>query len=405
MKKWLSKIFGILLVLYCVGVIIDISKHKNIYQWDFLSCYYSTKAYEAGLNPYDANTVSEISGKKSFAYDYPPITLYFFKIFTKLDYNSAFDAYLILKCVLLAGLILLWRNVFLNKQTDFIFYLLCLLAFDTTIYIDLRAGNPCTIEQFMIWLALFFYLKRKYTFFCIAAIAAAIFKIQPIFFLFLLLFIEDKNKYKYLIGSFCAFGAIFLATYLFEPNLFSNFITVAVGTTEENGIFNPSTFSFAQDLLQTLSKITGIVILNKAYLILYLIIVTPVLLASRLAYISIKNLKIKDEEKWKWIIFLMCFVYALICPRFMNYSYIIIIVPAYFVIKRASCIKPNTLLSIFTTMFIVYLTFPIFVSIPGSKTVAYFFWNYYPLTAAYCLWGLFLCEISSHHKAIQTPAS
>ena len=390
MKKLLSKIFGTLLVLYCVNIIIDISNHKDIYQWDFYGYYHCAKAYEAGLNPYDTDTVSQMVRKSVFPYVYPPITLFFFQIFTKLDYNFAFYAYLILKCVLITGIIFLWRNVFLNKKTDLLFYLLCLLSFNATIYLDLRSGNISMFEQFMIWLGLFCYLNRKFTLFCITTIAAAIFKIQPILFLFLLLFIENKNKYKYLIGSFFAFGMIFLATYLFEPHLFSNFIANALNTTKEQGIINPSTFSFTRELLQALSKITGVAVFSKAYLIFYLIMITVIISASWVACISITNLKIQDKQKW--IIFLICFVYSLICPRFKDYSYIILIVPAYFIIKRVSCIRPYVLLFIFMIISAIYIT------LPGLKITVYFFWNYYPLIVSYCLWGLYLREISLLHK-------
>jgi hypothetical protein len=389
-KKLLSKVFGTLLVLYCAGIIIDISNHKDIYQWDFYGYYHCAKAYEAGLNPYDTDAVSQMVQNPVLPYVYPPITLFFFQIFTKLDYNFAFYAYLILKCVLMTGIIFLWRNVFLNKETDLLFYLLCLFSFNATIYLDLRSGNISMLEQFMIWLALFFYLNRKFTFFCITTIAAAIFKIQPILFLFLLLFIEDKNKYKYLIGSFFVFGMIFLATYLFEPHLFSNFIANALNTAKEQGIENPSTFSFTRELSQSLSKITSVSAFSKAYLIFYSIIIMVVISVSWLAYISITNLRIQDEKKW--IIFLMCFVYSLICPRFKDYSYIILIVPTYFTIKRVSCIKPYILLFIFTVISAVYVT------LPGLKIIVYFLWNYYPLIVAYCLWGLYLCEISHLHK-------
>lgn len=389
MKKLLSKILIALLVLYSAGLIIDISNHKDS-QWDFNGYYYCAKAYEAGLNPYDTNAVYQITHRPSFPYVYPPITLFFFKIFTILDYNSAFYAYLALKCILMSGIIFIWRNVFLNKETGLLFYLLCLLSLNTPIYHDLLSGNISMFEQFLIWLGLVYYLNSKYTLFCIAIIAASIFKIQPIFFLFLLLFIEDKNKYKYLIGSFTAFGMILLATYLLEPHLFSNFIANALNSAKEQGMLNPSTFSFARDLLQLLSKITGAAVFGKAYLIFYLIIITVIIYASRLAYISITNLKIQDKKKW--IIFLMCFVYALICPRFKDYSYMILIVPAYFIIKRVS-FKPYVLLFIF-----IILPTSYYVSLPVFTDISRFLWDYSPLIVSYCLWGLYLREMSLLHK-------
>lgn len=69
-------------------------------QWNFRASYFSTKASEAGLNPYNNRDVNRVnrSGYSIPAwltYPYHPITLNYFKLFTKFEYNEALRIYLI----------------------------------------------------------------------------------------------------------------------------------------------------------------------------------------------------------------------------------------------------------------------------------------------------------------------
>ena len=376
----LTKLLGFSLVLYCAIIIMGFISRPNIYQGDFYGYYHCAKAYGLGLNPYDAK-ITEIA---IFPYVYTPFSLYFFQIFTQLNYDLAFLFFLILKLILVAGLIYLWRNKFLDKKADLFFYLFCLLAFNSTFYLDLKAGNVSLIEQSMIWLAFFCYLRRKLFYFCALIMAAAIFKIQPIFFLFLLLFSDEKNKYQYLAGSLAAFGIILLLQFILSPELFSCFIANAIHTTHERGIINPSTFSLIRDLCQQTLRISNVSLLNKIALAIHFVVACTILYVSRSAFARIKSLK--DEDKNKWIIFLACLCYALINVRFKDYSYILLILPTYFIIKTVRINSAGLLL------FIASIS-AANVTLPGAPVVAQFFWNYYPLFVAYLVWGLYLNEL------------
>ena len=87
-KDLLNKAFIILIFLYFVGIVINLSVHMKKYQWDFYACYQSTKAYEQGINPYDTNAVSAMAKEPILAYVYPPIILFFFQVFTKSSFLS-----------------------------------------------------------------------------------------------------------------------------------------------------------------------------------------------------------------------------------------------------------------------------------------------------------------------------
>jgi hypothetical protein len=398
MKKDLAnKVLIFLLAIYCVGVVIHIAIHSNRYQWDFYGYYQCAKAYELGIDPYDANAVSAMAQRPVLSYVYPPLTLIFFKIFAKIDYGSAFHIFLILKCFLVIGIIALWRYAFFNKQVDSIFYIVCLLGFNSAIYLDLRAGNVSILEQFLIWLALACYLKRKYVYFCALIIMAAIFKLQPIALLFLLLFISDRSRFKYLMASFTAFGTVLFLQYFSKPLLFLSFLTNATHTLIERGITNPSTFTFIREMVRGSTGFTNIVSLNKISFIFYLFTGSAIIFVSCSAYRRLKYAEVHDKEKQ--VIFMGSLIYALISLRFKDYSFILLIPAAYYAIKSIPTTTAYMLSAVAVSLSAVHVT------LPGLNTIIYFLWNYYPLVITYCLWVFYLWGFYSSIKKTKILSS
>lgn len=386
-KKFFRRLVAALLLLYCIYIVIYISIRSDGYQWDFKTYYYAAKAYAAGLNPYNCNVLSQMTGaSKYLEYPYPPVTLLLFRPFIAEDYKTASSLFLYFKCLLLAGLIYLWKRGFLKKEADLLFYILCLFAFNFVIYIDIRAGNINILEQFMIWLAFYFYLKRRQLLFCTFILIAASFRIMPVLFLFLLWFLEDKKKYIYFCSSVIIFLIYLVIQYASAPHLFTGFLNNAlINLNYERGIVNPTTFTLTKDLFQILADKTGINVPNAFQLALVSVITITIILITRLAYIALKSANIKDKEKV--ILFLSCLVYALIQPRFKDYHYILLIVPAYFIMKRASYVKA------YPFIFIITVLSSHDIAPPGFNASRYFLWEYYALITAYFVWGLYLYEI------------
>jgi len=76
-------------------------------------------------------------------------------------YKSAFHIFLIAKCILLTGLIYFWKREFIKTNAYALFGLFCLFAFNSAVYRDLIAGNINLVEQVLLWLAFFFYMKHR----------------------------------------------------------------------------------------------------------------------------------------------------------------------------------------------------------------------------------------------------
>ncbi len=389
-KKLLEKLAIVALLLYCLGLIIKISTHDD-YQWDFWIYYNSARAHAAGLNPYEVEALSQITpGPMRNCFAYPPLALYFFRPFTALDFITASYLFLFLKCLLSIGLIYLWKKEFLQEKVDALFYFFCLLAFNATIYIDLGAGNISIIEQFLLWLAFAFYLKRRWLLFSVFVVIAASFKLVPILFLGLLWFADEKKKYWYFAGGGLAFGVTLLASYIVAPTLFVEFVRDSVGRADwERGIVNPSSLAFFREAHDLLAAKFGIVASPKILRALFLVLVATVLSATWKAYVALKPVHEKHNEKT--LIFLACLVYALVLPRFKDYSYIILIPPAYFILKKMG--EGKATLLILATL--IYPPNPVggILPLPGFDLLARLFSSHYPLLMAYGVWGLYLYDI------------
>ena len=384
-KELFKKLIVSLLLLYSISVLVYILTHSDQYQWDFKIYYYAAKIYAAGLNPYDKITLAQTTqSPTNFPFVYPPVTLFFFQLFSLVDYNTAFYLFLTFKSILLIGLIYLWRKEFL-VEIDLLFYFFCLLAFNSAIYLDIRAGNISILEQFIIWLGLFFYLKRKLLLFCLFILIAAVYKIVPILLLFFLWFSKEKNRHIYFIGSFILFLLIMLISYMASPLLFVGFVSNASTRLEESGVVNPSTLQLIKDSFELLAYKTGIVVPNGAQFLLYFVVIGIVLFVTWRAFIVLQSVKVRDKERIE--LFLACLVYALILPRFKDYSYIFLLVPTYFIIKKDHYIKAYPFLFIITILSVHNIT------LPGFDIIFNFLWRYYPLIVAYGVWSLYLYEI------------
>jgi len=397
-KKISEKLAIVALLVYGAGIIFNISRHDD-YQWDFWIYYNSVRAHAAGLNPYEASSLSQIVGspmRNCFAY--PPLALYFFRPFIYLDFATASYLYLFLKCLLLSGLLYLWKKEFLQDKADTLFYFFCLLAFNAAIYIDFAAGNVSLLEQFLLWSAFAFYLKRRWLLFSLCVVAAASFKLVPILFLGLLWFADEKKRYWYFAGGCAGFGIMLLASYLVAPTWFVEFVQDSVGRADwEHGLLNPSTLSFIRDAHDLLAAKFGIVISLRILRALFLALAAIVLLISYRAHTALRPVFQKHNEKV--LIFLACLVYALILPRFKDYSYILLIPPAYFILKKLGEIKATLLLG----LTVLYLPNPMggILPLPGFEVLTKLVTNYFPLLMAYGVWGLYLYDILI--RSAQTP--
>ncbi len=388
-----KKIFGIvglvLLLVYFLTLVLHISANFDQYQWDFRTHRKAGEIFASGLDPYDSSILFP-QAQTSFLYNYPPVTLYFYRFFALFDYKSAFHIFLIAKCILLIGLIYFWKREFIKTSSYALFCLFCFFAFNGAVYRDLIAGNINLVEQILLWLAFFFYIKHRLILFCMFCLLAASFKMTPTFFLVLLLLADDKKKYQYFVCSGFAFFAYLLVQYIIVPDMFTSAIRNAFAVVSERGTVVPSTFTLLSDVFQWLSENAGLAIPPAIQIVILAVFVAAVVLLTYKAHARLKSAKMENRQMLE--VFLVCLVYALIHPRFKDYAYILLIVPAYYIIVSNRFTKANPFV-----FFLAILVYPPFI-IPGTEIIFMFFWKYYALIVAYVIWGMYLYEIFSSGK-------
>jgi len=391
MHRRYLKIFLISLMLaYASFLMGSILTNPQNYQNDFKVYYYSARAYYAGLNPYDSNDVSLVAPVPiNHKFIYSPAVLFLFSFLSNVEYTSAFYLFLGFKCLALAGLILLWKNSFLPKGSDPAFYLFCLLAFNGSLYIDIAAGNISIIEQLILWLAFYFLIKNRFAQFCILIVFASLFKVTPILFLFLLLFSEGNKRYFYFFAAWTFFMLLMFVSYKTNPLHFASYYD-NIRHVREVGIVNPATLPLLEDIFGYLSIKPGISLPSGFPLAAYLMIVAGVVGITLRGFISVKSWEAGEKEKL--LIFVFCIVYAIILPRFKDYSYILLVVPAYYLIRKVS------LKSVYPLLFIIITLSSVHVTLPLADAISGILWNYFPLIVAYCIWGLYMHEIHSRGR-------
>ena len=148
---------------------------------------------------------------------------------------------------------------------------------------------------------------------------------------------------------------------------------------------NPSTLSLTKYLFQVLKTRAIVLVPPGVPWALFFLIVTAVVLTTWHAYARLRSLKDRDRERIT--LFLTCVVYALIVPRFKEYSYILLIVPSYFIIRRATYLKGGLLLVILSVLSAKN------VAIEDVEILFDVLWTQYPLLFAYCIWILYLLDI------------
>jgi len=297
--------------------------HKTKYADDFKIYYYTGKAFNDRLNPYEQANISKEAGfDEKTIYRYAPYTLYVFGLLAKLKYDTALVVFIGLKVIMMIFVIYLWMKYFIREKYGLIFTIFLIAGFDAAIYLDLKFCNISIYEQFLIWLGIYFFLQKKHALFSACIIASAMFKFWPILFMFIYLAGDVRKNFKSLVISFAAFTAIQAALYFMMPGLYPSFINSSP-ITETGGANNSSSYLFIKDFFAGVN-IQGLVPVAVYGLWGVLFIAATVFIMA----------KYKNNDLLARI-FIILVTYCVIVPRMKNYSYILLLPVAYYFTTQA----------------------------------------------------------------------
>lgn len=387
-------IFLILIVLYTAHLVEHVWPHTAGLQWDFTVYYYAAEAHSQGLDPYQLENLSQVSGEDLWLpFVYPPSTLWFFRIFNHFSFSTAYHIWLLGKLLLLIILIFIWNKYFLDNRFPVLFILFVLLAYDSAVYWDIKSGNISMLEQFFIWTAFAFYIKKKPMLFAALVVLIAIFKFTPVFFLLLLLFSGSEKKWWNFSCALGIFLTLIFISYLSQPELFRAYINNAMTIDERAIDFNYGMLAFMQDIFNTiggakLSSLKGIIPFSA-----YLITALTICLVSMHSL----NWRLSNSRFWdnRLTVLLFCAIYVLILPRFKCYSFIIMIPPSYYIMKHYISTKAFPFI-------LLLLLIPVSTPLPESGLIDTFF-RYYPLYMAFIIWVLFISYLRRKTTGFASP--
>ena len=363
----------------------QILRHPHAFQWDFQVYYYSAKDFALGANPYQSQSLERLykPALSQLSYVYPPLTLLFYKLWAALPFLVAYKLWFGLKLLSVAALVYVWHRWFLPLKHNLLTIAFFALAFNAALDVDIRSGNISVFEQLTLWAGLACLLAGRRWIFCACIVVLTQFKVTPMAFLLLLLLIDQRPHWKPFFVSLAASVALLAANALVYPALFTAWLHPPLVRSDERGGINPATLALIRDYRDMLAhhglRLPGVV--TDA---IYLAVCLGILWMTARAWQWHQKYHPAPDPRLR--IYVFCLVYAIVLPRFKGYSYILLLIPALYLLRR----QPLALFMLWAAAFFLL---PGVGSLPLLSVVGVTISNYLPLLLAYTLWYFSLLEL------------
>jgi hypothetical protein len=320
-RRYGQLVLSLLLLLSLTAVIGQIWTHPRTTQWDFSIYYHAVLAREAGKNPYETEDLQELGHSFDRSFRYPPIVLGVLRPVVSLPYVSAARVWLLLKLALVGAVVLLWKRVFVPRCSLLLLLWLTMFAFNAALIWDLRSGNISVLEQLLLWAGLACYLRGRLALFVLFVVFAAVFKLTLIAFLLLLVWHPERPLSRLLLslGGVLVFIMLILLPIFSSPELGRQFLG-SMDLFDTTTRSNPTAYSVFRMIYGYISGADPEHRLVFSFGLVY----TALILTF-----SFKTLLfLRRHVDLLPFICGFCVVFALIMPRFIAYSYLLLVVPA-----------------------------------------------------------------------------
>ncbi|MEO7082885.1 MAG: glycosyltransferase family 87 protein [Gemmatimonadaceae bacterium] len=291
----------------------QILSQLGAYQWDVIVYWWGGRAFVSGQSPY-----GPIPGQPVYLhFVYPPLLAAVFAPMAAFNVTATKLIWITLKAIAFWATIRIWKRATgvgtIPVPPVFFFT----FAFGAAALVDFTAGNISVFEQLVLWLGFAALLAKRPWRFAIAVALVAQFKLTPVFFLGVLLVIDEKPRWGPFIGGSALFLALFGANFVLMPAQAREFLT-SVQSLGERGWGDPSTLGVMQDLVDQVQGV-GIPVAPAVAYILYVAVVVAVL-AITVRWWRARALERRNDRLV--IVLVSIAVYALIMPRMKDYSYL-----------------------------------------------------------------------------------
>jgi hypothetical protein len=350
--------------------------------WDFRVYYWAAKAQSLGLDPYSLDDLSRVAGEKVvLRYLYPPTILYLVRPLAWLPLPTAISVYVGLKVACIAGLVLIWRAC-LGRRETIVLFVLVILGFSDSVFNDVFAGNIGTFEATALWLAFFCLLHRRLLGFAVLVLLASIAKMTPVAFLLLVLLTNHRRRIPVFVVATIIGGLVPILSFGGRWSRLSSYLRM-LAAVDERGPTNSAILPLLKDVQQHLAR-AGMALSFSPMAVYVAICVVVVLLTVVAMGRTMRNGE-PDRDALLERVMGLVIVYALLLPRFKDYSYCLLLPAVVFVGRRIRNALP---LLVFVAALTTRNTLARYAL--GDFPVAEIVWRYFNLAVTGILWLAFL---------------
>jgi len=369
------------------------------FQWDFKRYYFAGRLSLLGYNPYNFEKMLQLFGDQlplKMPFLYPPYTLIFFRLLSRLSMLKAYYLFFILKFFMYGFLIAIWKKVFFKGSNIFYFLLFIAVSiFSEGVCADFSTGNISVIEQLLFWIGIVCFVKRKLILSGIFILFSASFKFLLSSFLVLFLVVGFFGHFFIFLSTLIT---LFVCTYLMSPFYFGDVVksNFQKNALNESGHIAISIRVFLKEL--NISNPTIFYVVMGSFIAVCFI------------YIVAKNHALFKKDNLL-LIYFSIITYCLIMPILKDYEQIILIPPAYFLLDYFYRKKQYIMEAIFVFLFFVnpHFLYYMITKMGGVVPCAhwnmralYFILNYHILFTLVILWIVYIFIIFKKKSEVFT---
>lgn len=314
-----------------VANLLNVALRPDDFQWDLKPFYYAERAFAQGLDPYPLASLHRAGAEPSmlFAFRYPLVTLALWWPLAGLNYLTAYYLWLVVKLSALAALIWLWRRHFVPDVDPLLFGALLVFGFNGALCEDLRAGNKIPFEQLALWSGLLCFLRGRYAWFAVLVALAAVFNLLPALLLGLLLFVPGPLSRR--LGSIglglAVLAILVLGPYARHPELLPSYLG-SISGVREVGSINPCALAFLDDLPERLDRAKFLVRSPWTIPAIWSVYFAAI---AGFGLCALRRFAARGDRYGLVMVALV--LYAVAMPRFKDYAYVLLLLPALWAIR------------------------------------------------------------------------
>ena len=296
-----------------LAALVQIVGKLHVYQWDVMVYWWGGRAFAHGASPY-----GPIPGQPEYLhFVYPPLVAAAFAPFAALNVSATKVLWLALKLAAFLATIQLWRRRIGTEQSAVPPLFFFTFAFGSAALVDFTAGNIAIFEQLLLWLGFASLMSHRRWTFALLVVVAAQAKLTPIFFLGLLLVIDERPRWAPFLGGSLIFALSVGANAIVLPGQTHEFLA-SISALGERGWGDPSMLGVMEDLVDQLRGLRVPLPSATAHL-LYLAAVAAVFWGT-VRWWRARHAASANDPLLTVLVTLA--VYALVMPRMKDYSYV-----------------------------------------------------------------------------------